>query len=161
MQLINTEGIIDYLSQKAPSRLTKKQLSMGNRTELQVYRKVFKNVTFRGEVSIQFRRCKFIKCDFRQLYGFFCIFMDCEFEHCQFVNARFSHIEWEWRNLSFKNCYFKNVQMDEGDLFNISFEDCRFDMFLMYGFTFASVVSFYQCHFETVTFVIKFSKGTH
>lgn len=152
MQLTNTEGIIEYLSKEYPSRLTKRIVSNKHSAGSTIYRKVFKGITFSGNVSIEFKRCKFVKCDFRQFFGFFCIFLDCEFEHCQFINTRFSHIELEWRNLSFKNCYFKNVQLDEGDLFNIYFEDCHFEMFLMYGFTFASAVRFLQCYFQTATF---------
>ncbi|UKT64303.1 toll/interleukin-1 receptor domain-containing protein [Pedobacter mucosus] len=148
MEILGRKELFDHMIKDFPKRLNPVEFEKSGQYGT-ITRKVFKGYTFSGKfLGVKFKDCKFIDCEFDNFYGFFCIFNECKFTKTRFINSRFSHIEWEWKNLVFENCFFKSVQLDEGMLYNTTFEKCTFDMFYMYDFRWVASVLFNACDFQ-------------
>lgn len=122
--------------------------------EKRVGRKTFRDIAFKGNFhGIEFRRVKFINCDFDGIWGFFCIFQNCEFKGCRIRNSRFSHLEMDWNNVSFEECYFRNVELDEGCAFNLTYTSCTLITCSFSGLFPSENIKFYDCDIDGSHFV--------
>lgn len=147
--LDNSYELIKYLKINSPTSL--KPLKKGNETR--IIRKTLKNFIFKGNFhGIFFKHVKFVNCEFEGIWGFFCIFENCEFQHCEFRNSRFSHLELNWNGIRFDHCYFRNVEIDEGSLFNISFNKCQLNTVNLTGHFPVENIRFYDCFIEESNF---------
>ena len=126
--------------------------------ENRIVRKAFKDFVFKGDFhGIEFRGVKFINCDFNGIWGFFCIFQNCEFKECGFRNCRFSHLEMNWNGLYFEKCHFRNVEIDEGSVFNLTYDSCTLTTCSFGGLIPSENIRFYNCdiddsHFMTLQY---------
>ena len=126
--------------------------------ENRIVRKTFKDFAFKGNLhAIEFRGVKFDNCDFDGIWGFFCIFQNCEFKDCAFRNCRFSHLEMDWNCLYFEKCYFRNVELDEGSVFNLTYDSCTLMTCSFGGLYPSENIRFYDCdiddsHFMTLQY---------
>lgn len=152
-----TSSLMMFLQKNYPKNIgvTKKGFY---EKENRVVRKTFRDFVFKGDFhAIEFRGVKFINCDFDGIWGFFCIFQNCEFIECGFRNSRFSHLEMDWNALYFQKCYFRNVEIDEGSVFNLTYDSCTL-MTCSFGGLFPSEnIRFYNCdiddsHFMTLQY---------
>ncbi|MCA6601714.1 MAG: pentapeptide repeat-containing protein, partial [Pseudanabaena sp. M57BS1SP1A06MG] len=80
----------------------------------------------------KYSKCKFFNCEFDGIFGFFLSLQDCEFHKCHFRNCRFSHFEYigddaSWDSVQFKDCYFAGLRFDEGEMYNIFFDNCSIE----------------------------------
>ncbi|RZK02542.1 MAG: TIR domain-containing protein [Flavobacterium sp.] len=119
-----------------------------------VVRKTFRNFTFKGDLhGIEFRGVKFINCDFDGIWGFFCIFQNCEFKECGIRNSRFSHLEFDWHAVYFEKCYFRNVEIDEGIVSSLIFDACTLVTCSFAGLFPSENIRFYDCEIEDSHFM--------
>lgn len=122
--------------------------------ENRVVRKTFRDFVFKGNLhGIEFRGVKFINCDFDGIWGFFCIFQNCEFKKCIIKNSRFSHLEMDWNGVSFEKCYFRNVEMDEGSVFNLTYDSCTLMTCSFVGLFPSENIRFYDCDIDDSHFI--------
>lgn len=140
--------LMEYLKKSFPKNIGVPKKGIGEK-EHRVVRKTFRNYSFTGDFhGIEFKGVKFIECEFRGIWGFFCVFQNCEFESSSFRNCRFSHIEKDWCFVNFKNCYFRNVELDEGSVFRLTFDSCSVTNLTMNGLTPSENIRFHKCQVE-------------
>jgi uncharacterized protein YjbI with pentapeptide repeats len=90
-----------------------------------VKRHTFRGIKFSNfSWSGQYSNCKFIDCEFDEMFGFFLDLKNCKFSNCKFKNSRFSHFEYiindgSWDIVEFEKCTFRNLRFDEGDMYNV------------------------------------------
>jgi len=152
-----TSSLMKFLKKNFPNSLGVSKKGFYEK-ENRIVRKTFRDFVFKGELhGIEFRGVKFVNCDFDGIWGFFCIFQNCEFKECGFRNSRFSHLEMDWNGVYFEKCYFRNVEIDEGSVFNLTYEGCTL-MTCSFGGLFPSEnIRFYNCdiddsHFMTLQY---------
>jgi uncharacterized protein YjbI with pentapeptide repeats len=129
---------------KALIKIVHKSFSNVNRQNFREMR--FTNFTWSGHYS----RCKFINCEFENIFGFFLDLKNCEFINCKFKHSRFSHFEniitdTSWDNVEFEKCEFDNVRFDEGHMYNIFFSECNFRILKVDGLETTINVCFTKC----------------
>lgn len=147
-----SSALMEYLVKNSPNSVGPKKDGPFE-FKSKVVRKTFKNFKFRGDFqSIEFKKVKFKKCEFEGIWGFFCIFQDCEFEECSFRNSRLSHLELDWNTVHFYKCQFRNVELDEGAIFNLTFKDCDLNNCSLIGLIPSENVRFYNCTIESSLF---------
>lgn len=145
-------SLMKYLLENSPKSIGNKKVGPFE-FENKVIRKTLRNFIFKGDFhGIEFKKVKFKNCDFEGIWGFFCIFQDCEFEACNFRNCRFSHLEMDWNALYFFNCYFRNVELDEGVVFNLTFEHCNLTNCSFGGLFPSENVRFYNSNIDDSLF---------
>jgi uncharacterized protein YjbI with pentapeptide repeats len=151
--IINSkEELIQHL-EKTDKKNIKKNVPTLDVQEYELRNITFEDYEFSKDFKgLEVKNCKFIHCKFENIFGFFFLFSKSTFEKCEFRNSRFSHLEECWEELQFINCSFKNVQLDEGALFNIWFEDCFFQSFSILGMYPLSYVCFQKCIIENSQF---------
>jgi len=122
--------------------------------ENRVVRKSFRDFTFKGNFhGVEFRGVKFINCDFDGIWGFFCIFQNCEFKECGIRNSRFSHLEMDWNKVYFEKCYFRNVELDEGSVFNLTYDSCTLTTCSFGGLFPSENIRFNDCEIDDSHFM--------
>lgn len=89
------------------------------------------NCSFYGETMpecterIEFRGCRFEKCDLRALTTCHASFVDCVLDHCDLSGAVLE--KGTMQRVHFLGCRLTGVRFSEGTLMNVLFEDCQMD----------------------------------
>jgi len=147
-----TEDIMQYLKTYSAKSIGKPKSGIFERKN-RIVRKVFKDTMFSGNIhDIEFRSAKFVDCEFDGVWGFYCLFQNCRFKNCIFRNCRFSHLEDNWNGVYFNNCSFRNVEIDEGCVFNMSFDECWLISSRLNGLFPSENIRFYDCTIESSNF---------
>lgn len=150
-----TKALMKYIRETSPKNIGVVKKGFYQQKN-KIVRKTFKNFLFTDDLhGIEFRGVKFIECDFAGVWGFFCIFQNCEFHNCGFRNCRFSHMETEWNNLYFSKCSLRNVELDEGCVFNLTFDESILTSCTLIGLCPSENIRFYssaidESHFENL-----------
>jgi uncharacterized protein YjbI with pentapeptide repeats len=133
------------------NNIAKGSVKLENKNSLIVSRKILNDIEFRNlSLGGTYQNCKFTNCSFKNIFGFFLKLKDCKFINCKFENSRFSHFEdiviGSWDGIQFDKCYFTNVQFDEGEMYNIFFNECNFTHFKIDCIQPTINVNFYKCN---------------
>ena len=146
------QGLIDHISGLFPKRLSCTRDEYAQQKFI-IRSKVFKKYTFTKNITgISMQGCKFVECVFENIWGFYWVFGGCEFVNCEFRNSRITHLEMHWNDLEFKHCVFKNIQIDEGCIFNIYFNNCQFYNFTLMDMNPMEGIHFMDCYIENSQF---------
>lgn len=152
MLISSSQQLIDHVLKSSPKKVTeiKKRFAPQKHVIKSV---VFKDFTFTKDLTdISLQKCRFVDCEFENLWGFFLVFGNCSFENCSFKNSRISHLELHWNDLEFKDCIFRNIQIDEGCIYNINFNKCQFYNFALLDMNPMESIYFNECYMENSQF---------
>jgi len=156
-EIRGTKALMKYVRETSPKNVGVAKRGFYEK-ENRIVRKTFKNFLFTGDLhGIEFRGVKFVECDFAGIWGFFCIFQNCEFHNCGFKNCRFSHMEMDWNGLYFSKCYMRNIELDEGSVFNLTFDESTLTSCTLIGLNPSENIRFYsstieESHFESLQY---------
>lgn len=153
-EIRGTKSLMKYLEDTSPKNIGIAKKGLYEKQN-RIVRKTFNNFFFTDDLhDIEFRSVKFIECDFAGIWGFFCVFHNCEFHNCAFRNCRFSHMEMDWNGLYFRQCYLRNIELDEGSVFNLTFDESTLTSCTLIGLNPSENIRFYystieDSHFES------------
>jgi|GEM_PF-938686 len=152
VSLSGTGEIMGYLKLYSPKNIGVPKSGVFERKN-RIVRKVFKNTRFSGNVhDIEFRSAKFVDCEFDGVWGFYCLFRNTQFKNCIFRNSRFSHLEDDWNGVHFQKCTFRNVEIDEGCVWNMIFDECLMISSRLNGLYPSENILFYDSTIESSNF---------
>lgn len=147
-----SSSLMLYLKEKFPKNIGVHKKGFYQKKN-RVVRKTFNKFTFTNDLhDIEFRSVKFIDCIFDGIWGFFCVFQNCHFKNCTFRNCRFSHLEEDWNIVYFEKCYFRNVEIDEGSVYNMTYDNCVLTTCCFNGLYPSENIRFYDCEIENTRF---------
>jgi uncharacterized protein YjbI with pentapeptide repeats len=156
-EIRGTKALMKYLEDTSPKNIGIAKKGFYEK-ENRIVRKTFNNFFFTDDLhNIEFRSVKFIECDFAGIWGFFCVFQNCEFHNCSFRNCRFSHMEMDWNGLYFHQCHLRNIELDEGSVFNLTFDESTLTSCTLIGLNPSENIRFYSStiedsHFESLQY---------
>ena len=75
--------------------------------------------------TVEFRMCRFEKCDLRTVSSGHFHFVDCVFDHCDISGAILGKSALQ--RVKFAQCRLTGLRLSEGTLMNTAFEDCQMD----------------------------------
>jgi uncharacterized protein YjbI with pentapeptide repeats len=131
MEIKTSQALIRHLKSLPTA---KRNVEIIHNHASRVKRQVFKGIKFSGiSLAGRYSNCRFIDCEFDNVFGHFLDLKNCKFNNCKFASSRFTHFEniitdGSWDRIEFNDCAFANVRFDEGEFFNIFFNRCRFEM---------------------------------
>ncbi|OJV55330.1 MAG: hypothetical protein BGO31_20580 [Bacteroidetes bacterium 43-16] len=148
-----TEALMEYLKQESPHSIGIEKKGFWDRKN-RVVRKVFKKIKFTGNFhDIEFRSVKFIECEFKGVYGFYCNFSNCVFNKCSLTNSRFTHFEFGWYGVEFHDSFLRNIEIDEGSVSTMIFLTSFIASSNFSGLFLSENIRFYDCTIEDTNFL--------
>ena len=152
MIINGNQDLVDHITAKYPKRIASDKTPYAQQQFI-IKSKVFRNYTFTNDIhGISLQKCKFVDCVFENISGFYLVFGECEFVRCELNNSRMSHLEMHWNDLEFHDCIFRNFQIDEGCIFNLSFNKCQFYNFALIEMYPMESIFFTDCYVENSQF---------